>query len=293
MYRCSCNRDRGIRIFIIALIVICALGYLVYSGYIKHNHTSDGDWEIVKEATCTETGVRAKICDVCGKEYETEVIPLAHIPAEPVEENRVDPTHAQGGSYDSVIYCTKCDAEISTSVYTIPPVGHDYDWEIKYDYAKGRFSAEGLCPCEEHGNIITVNEGDKKNKLNVKPADVDECACCAIEYVATVTVDGKTDTCSITLDAPIAEHRVSVVDAEGNSTSALLSDYAHYDEKIGVYYVLTEGVSILHYTDEDDPTRNEWNRNGFAYGIFRCTTCGEYYQVRIYSAEHDTRLQNP
>lgn len=293
MYRCSCNRDRGIRIFIIALIVICALGYLVYSGYIKHNHTSDGDWEIVKAATCTETGVRAKICDVCGKEYDTEVIPLAHIPAEPVEENRVNPTHAQGGSYDSVIYCTKCDAEISTSVYTIPPVGHDYDWEIKYNSEKGKFSAEGLCPCEEHGNIITVNEGDKKNKLNVKPAVAGECACNATEYVATVTVDDKTDTCSFTIDTPILEHKVSVVDAEGNHGTAFVSDYARYDEKIGVYYVLTEGVAIIHYVDEENPEKNSWDLYGFSYGVYRCTTCGEYIQVVIYSSEYDTGLQRP
>ena len=291
MYRCSCNRDRGIRIFIIALIVICALGYLVYSGYIKHDHTSDGDWEIVNNATCTDTGLRVKYCKICGKEAESEIIPISHVPAEPVEEKRVEPTHASKGSYNTVTYCLECDAVISSVTTSIPAVGHDYDWELGYDNAKGKFYADGTCLCDESGNTVIVYEGDKTNKLVVDFTNENGCACCETEFTATVTVAGKTESCSVELAAPLEDHKVAIIDAEGNHGTAFISDYAKYDELRGLYFVITDGVAITHYTNSLDPIKNEWDSNGFALGFYQCTTCGKYYHIRIYSAEHDTRLQ--
>ncbi|MBQ1675475.1 MAG: InlB B-repeat-containing protein, partial [Oscillospiraceae bacterium] len=56
-----------------------------------------------------------------------------HTPAAAVEENRVEPTCTEPGSYDLVVYCTVCGEEISRQTVTIPAIGHNwgtptYEW---------------------------------------------------------------------------------------------------------------------------------------------------------------------
>lgn len=43
-----------------------------------------------------------------------------HLAGEPVEENRVEATPEAAGSYDTVVYCTKCGTELSRTASTIP-----------------------------------------------------------------------------------------------------------------------------------------------------------------------------
>ena len=45
---------------------------------------------------------------------------IAHSPAEAVIENRVEPTYDANGSYDSVVYCSKCGEELSRETIVIP-----------------------------------------------------------------------------------------------------------------------------------------------------------------------------
>ena len=61
-------------------------------------------------------------CDVCGAV-------CAHIAGEAVEENRVEATCKDEGSYDSVVYCTVCEEEVSRKTNTLPvdPDNHKYD----------------------------------------------------------------------------------------------------------------------------------------------------------------------
>ena len=44
-----------------------------------------------------------------------------------VEENRVDATCEENGSFDEVIYCTVCGAELSRETETTEALGHDWD----------------------------------------------------------------------------------------------------------------------------------------------------------------------
>lgn len=45
-----------------------------------------GEWSIVKEATTTETGLKQKVCTVCG-DVQEEVIPVVTAPSDDEEEN--------------------------------------------------------------------------------------------------------------------------------------------------------------------------------------------------------------
>ena len=77
-----------------------------------------------KAATCTETGLTAgKECTVCGEKTSTtptEIPALGHTPGEEKEENRVEATEGIDGSYDLVVYCTVCNAEISRETIVVP-----------------------------------------------------------------------------------------------------------------------------------------------------------------------------
>ena len=54
-----------------------------------------------------------------------------HVPGEAVTENVVPPTCTEAGSYDEVVYCTACKAEISRKTVTDPALGHDWgEWTV-------------------------------------------------------------------------------------------------------------------------------------------------------------------
>lgn len=133
---------------------------IIYNGVdpTSHQHVA-GDWQIITPVTCTEDGYRVKkctICDVtiaeevlyktghrylpeekaptctedgytaytcahCGDSFTADYITApGHTPADAVEENRVESTYEQAGSYDSVVYCSVCGEEISRKTVEIP-----------------------------------------------------------------------------------------------------------------------------------------------------------------------------
>ena len=60
-------------------------------------------------------------CDVCGVAYGEA---LGHTPAEVVKENELAPTCTETGSYDNVVYCSVCEAELSRETVTVDALGH-------------------------------------------------------------------------------------------------------------------------------------------------------------------------
>ena len=114
--------------------------------YADWQHETATDWVIDKAPTCTNTGLRHKVCSVCGVNYNYETIatvPTAHVRGEEVKENVVDPTCTKDGSYDVVVYCTKCNKELSRNTYAIPIVDHDLD-ENNVCTICGKSSSDGL-----------------------------------------------------------------------------------------------------------------------------------------------------
>ena len=72
------------------------------------------DW---KDATCTEP----KTCSRCGA---TEGEALGHDAGEPVRENVKEATCTENGNYDEVVYCSRCQEEISRVSNTEDALGH-------------------------------------------------------------------------------------------------------------------------------------------------------------------------
>ena len=80
-----------------------------------------------KAATCTEIGWNAyQTCSRCDYTTYEEIPAHGHTEAAAVEENRLEPTCTEAGSYDSVVYCSVCGAELSREPVTIDALGHDY-----------------------------------------------------------------------------------------------------------------------------------------------------------------------
>ena len=85
-----------------------------------HNHVP-----AVKAPTCTEKGYTTYTCH-CGDTYVAdEVSATGHNPASAVIENNVAPTCTTAGSYDSVVYCSVCDAEFSRETKPVDALDHN------------------------------------------------------------------------------------------------------------------------------------------------------------------------
>ena len=86
-------------------------------------HTMGG-WHRTVEPTCTQEGQSRSDCEICDY-YETEVLEaLGHSKGTTFEENLVDPTCTEQGSYDRVTYCGICSEEMSSEHVTTEALGH-------------------------------------------------------------------------------------------------------------------------------------------------------------------------
>ncbi|MBQ3182253.1 MAG: Ig-like domain repeat protein [Clostridia bacterium] len=66
-----------------------------------------------------------KVTDLAGNVTEFVIqVYKNHTPGETVIENNVDPTCTTEGSYDNVVYCTVCKAELSRETVTVPMLAH-------------------------------------------------------------------------------------------------------------------------------------------------------------------------
>ena len=104
---------------------------LVTQEKIPANGHSFGEWSITLSPACTADGNERRECTVC-QHAETRVIDATgHTPGSAVLENVVDPTCVADGSYDEVVYCLICTAQISRTSRTTEFLGHDWgEWII-------------------------------------------------------------------------------------------------------------------------------------------------------------------
>ncbi|MBQ6864327.1 MAG: Ig-like domain-containing protein, partial [Clostridia bacterium] len=83
---------------------------------------------VVTDPTCTAEGFTTYTCSVCDDSYVADkVAALGHTEGEVVVENNVAPDCVNEGSYDNVVYCTVCDAELSRETVTVDALGHKYE----------------------------------------------------------------------------------------------------------------------------------------------------------------------
>ena len=208
-----------------------------------HNYINEVDRQ---EPTCTVDGFVKKACS-CGAE-STEVLPAAHTAGEAVKENEVPATVTTEGSYESVVYCSVCNAEMSretvaTPVLEIPENGvvAGVGYKIKGYNANGDLWYSGTVGNASSGRFdITVNEAEA-----------------AVVYVENVdggylmyTTDGTTKTYIIMNDS--------------SSGGALTTNAAE-----ATVFVWNETLSTLMVAAEDNQ-RAFGCQNASTYANFSC-----------------------
>ena len=111
----------------------------------KANKTAHG-WgtPTITPATCTAAGNKHYICTECGAAKDEAIDALGHTEGAAVIENRIKPTCTAGGSYDEVVYCTVCNAELSRTAKTIAATGHSYGTPT-YTWIGTRCTATRVC----------------------------------------------------------------------------------------------------------------------------------------------------
>ncbi|MBS7171784.1 hypothetical protein [Blautia sp.] len=114
-----------------------------------------GDWVIVKEATCTEEGLRTQTCANCG-DVKKEVLPKVDHTWNEGEVSK-QPTCTENG--ERTFTCTICQ-ETKTEVITA--TGHAWsDWEVK---------TPATCETEGQEERHCTNEGCTEVEFKVIPA---------------------------------------------------------------------------------------------------------------------------
>ncbi len=98
----------------------------------------------VTQPTCTEKGYTTYSCTRCDSTYVSDYTDSkGHTPSAPVQENIVDNSHEDGGSYDSVVYCSVCHAELSREKIHTPAAGHVPAKAVQENIVKASCTVDG------------------------------------------------------------------------------------------------------------------------------------------------------
>ena len=121
---------------IAATMADCANGVHVFTNY-----------EETVAPTCKEEGKKVAFCDNgCGATDEKAVEALGHTELPAVVENEVAADCENAGSYDLVVYCDVCKAEVSRTTETVEALGHAFTV----------YTVTAEPTCEEAGKQVSV-----------------------------------------------------------------------------------------------------------------------------------------
>ena len=105
-------------LFLVLTCCVLLVGSLLVSCN-KHEHIYS-DWVVVKEATCTEQGLRQKVCTECGESFSEIIDALGH--NSDVTDDAVAPTCTKTGLTEGK-HCSRC-GEITVPQQTVDATGH-------------------------------------------------------------------------------------------------------------------------------------------------------------------------
>ena len=196
------------------------------------------DVQLIPSTSCTTGDVEKHVCQKCGNSYAVYYPSPGHEKASPVIENEVSATCTAGGGYDSVVYCKKCNEEVSREFIVTEP-------------AKGHTNGQPICENEVSATCISGGSYDS----------VVYCEECHAEISREhITEPAK----GHTLMKPVKE----------NETSASCTTDGGYDM---VTYCETCGREVMraHYISGDAKGHIDSDRNGYCDV---CGSIVDFYQ---------------
>ena len=179
-----------------------------------------------QDATCTEPGYTYGLyCPYCEIWVEGhEVIPATgHIASDPVIENEWAATCTNGGSYDSVVYCSVCQAEISRTKGYTDKLGHSFTNYIDDGNTTCTEDGTKSAKCDRCGVTDTiVNTGSAHGHVPAEAVKENEVPAICIEngwYDSVVYCSVCGDELSRQfVDTPKLGHSFTNYIADGNAT---------------------------------------------------------------------------
>ncbi|MCD8099064.1 MAG: hypothetical protein LUE06_00590, partial [Oscillospiraceae bacterium] len=194
---------------------------------------------VVTAPTCTEKGYTTYTCTVCGDSYTTdETEATGHTAGETVTENEVAATCTEDGSYDSVVYCTVCEAELSRETVTVPATGHSYG-EPSFTWAEDNSTCAAKFTCATCGDVQTVDCTVTSETTAATCTEAGETV-----YTATCTFNSKTYTNTKTVTIEATGHTAGEAVKE-NEVAATCTEDGSYDS---VVYCTVCGAEISRET---------------------------------------------
>ena len=170
------------------------------------------------DADCLNTGLtEGKHCSVCNEVLVKQEVVAAkgHTAGEAVKENVVGSDCDSEGSYDEVVYCTVCDAELSRTEKTVAVLGHTWVdatctapktcsvCNATEGEALGHTWVDATCTTPKTCSVCNATEGEALGHTEAVDAAVD----------ATCTTAGKTEGkhCSVCNEVLVAQEEVAAL----------------------------------------------------------------------------------
>ena len=235
-----------------------------------------------KAATCAEVGWNAyNTCSRCDYTDKVEIPMVAHTEAEAVKENEVASTCTVNGSYDSVVYCSVCNTEISRNKVELPLAAHTPGAAATCTTAQ---------TCTVCGKELAPVKGHTMTKTEFVPATcqhtgvMEYYTCCVCNKIFADEAGEK----AITLDdtvIEIADHDLVNHDAQAPTCDEIgwdayvtckNCDYTTYSEKAALGHDYSEFVSETPATCTEEGTK-----------IYKCVRCDEMEMNTTSALGHD------
>ncbi len=254
----------------------------------------------ITPATCTTAGNKHYICDVCSAEKDETIPATGHTKGAAVKEKETAVTCTVDGSYDEVVYCTVCNAELSRDKKTIPALGHDFkngsyvhdndnhwkkcarcdtvDEESKLPHVwdSGKVTTEPTCTTAgEKTYTCSVCKREKTEVIQAQGHDYSEPLNTAV--APTCTTDGKkTDMkCSRCDAVEIGETLNALghdtVSHEAKAATCTEIGWGAYDTCSRCDYTTYKEIPATGHADGDPVTENRVEPT--------CTAAGSYDEV--------------
>ena len=203
-----------------------------------------------KAATCTEIGWEAyQTCSRCDYTTYKELPAKGHTPAAAVRENEVAATCTESGSYDEVVYCSVCKAELSRSSKKLDALGHNWG-EAQYAWSSDHAVITATQVCKNDANHTESELGTVSSKVTKEATYEAEGE---ITYTATFT-NAAFATQTAVVKTPRLE-RPAPTPADNPFTDVKTGNY-YYDAVLwAVEQGVTAGTSATNFSPDDGCTR--------------------------------------
>jgi len=243
-------------------------------------------------ATCTTAGkTEGKHCSVCNTVTVAQqtVAAKGHTPKTAVTENNVNPTCTASGSYDTVVYCDVCNAEISRVTTTVAKLGHSYNSVVTAPtcetsgYTTNTCSACGDTYVSDETSALGHTAGVAVKENESAPDCVNKGS---YENVVYCTVCGNEISRDLVSVDPTG-HTAGEIVVENNILPTCAAD-GYYDNV--VYCVIcgdeisrvTVSVSALGHNYNAVVTAPTCETEGFT--TYTCSVCGDTYKSDVVAA---------